>query len=159
MMLHVIDTTTLSNFALIKRPELVQIALKGQGVTTAVVLAELKVGESLGLIPACDWSRLPVVQLTPAEDSLYEKLRLVLDDGESSCLAIAMTRQAVLVTDDRQARRLAGEGEIWISGTIGLLLILIHDGHLAPLKANAMLAEMIAHGYRSPVSDLLALLE
>jgi len=67
-MLHVIDTTTLSNFALIKRPELVQIALKGQGVTTAVVLAELKVGESLGLIPACDWSRLPVVQLTPAED-------------------------------------------------------------------------------------------
>jgi len=44
-------------------------------------------------------------------------------------------------------------------GIIGLLLMLIGDRHLAPLKANAMLAEMIAHGYRSPVSDLLALLE
>ena len=44
-------------------------------------------------------------------------------------------------------------------GIIGVLLMLIGDRYLAPLKANAMLAEMIAHGYRSPVSDLLALLE
>lgn len=159
MALHVIDTTALSNFTLIERPELIQIALRGEGVTTAVVLTELKVGESLGLIPACDWSRLPVVQLTPAEDSLYEKLRRVLGDGEASYLAVAMTRQAVLVTDDRQARRLAVEGEIWVSGTIGLLLMLIRDGHLVPLEGNAMLSEMIAHGYRSPVRDLLALLE
>lgn len=119
----------------------------------------MKAGESLGFIPVCDWSWLPVIELALDEISLYEKLRLVLDDGEASCLAIAKSRQAVLVTDDLQARRLAGEEKIQVSGTIGLLLMLIRDEHLTLQEANAMLSEMIARGYRSPVRDLLALLD
>lgn len=156
MTLHVIDTTTLSNFALIERPELIHAALKGEGATTSVVYAELKAGESLGAIPVSDWGWLPIIRLTSTETGLFRQLRLVLDDGEASCLAVAITRQAVLVTDDRQARRIAGAENILLSGTIGMLRILVRDGHLTRREANALLEEMITLGYRSPISNLPA---
>lgn len=159
MALHILDTTALSNFALIERPELIHVALKGEGATTTAVRAELSAGESLGFIPVCDWSWLPVIDLTSAEYGLYERLRLVLDDGEASCLAVAMMRQAVLLTDDFQARRLAKQEEIQISGTIGLLLMLVRSEHITLREANIMLSEMIQHGYRSPVSNLNAFLD
>lgn len=159
MTLHVIDTTALSNFAFVERPELIHAALKGEGVTTPVVYDELKAGESLGFIPVCDWSWLPVIQLTLAEYGLYEKLRLVLDEGEASCLAVAKSRQAVLVTDDLQARRMVNGEKILVSGTIGLLLTLIRAENITLREANVMLSDMIARGYRSPVRDLLTLLD
>lgn len=83
----------------------------------------------------------------------------MLDDGEASCLAVAMMRQAVLLTDDFQARRLAKQEEIQISGTIGLLLMLVRSEHITLREANIMLSEMIQHGYRSPVSNLNAFLD
>jgi predicted nucleic acid-binding protein len=45
-----------------------------------------------------------------------------------------------------------------ISGTLGLLLLLVEQSHLALAQANSMLTQMIASGYRSPVTSLEELL-
>lgn len=155
MTLHVIDTTTLSNFANQTPGTHTCRAERGRSHNRSC-LCELKAGESLGSIPASDWGWLPIILLTSKETGLFRQLRLVLDDGEASCLAVAMTRQAVLVTDDRQARRIAGAENILLSSTIGVLRILVRAGRLTRMEANVILEEMIARGYRSPISNLPA---
>lgn len=55
-----------------------------------------------GLLDKCD------VQ-SPDEADLFVRLATRLDDGEAVCLALAITRRWILATDDRRARRLAGQ--------------------------------------------------
>ncbi len=62
-----LDTTILSNFAHVQRPDLVQTALEETAATTAVVMAELRRGEELGLVTRVDWAWLQLLNLTAAE--------------------------------------------------------------------------------------------
>ena len=77
-----------------------------------------------------------------------------MDPGEASCLALAVSRGLVLVTDDLAARQLAQERDVLLTGTIGILLTLVRDGSLPLTEANAILAEMLERRYRSPVDHL-----
>ena len=89
-----------------------------------------------------------------AEHQLRAESDLLLDPGEASCLALAISRGLILVTDDLAARQLAQERDVPLTGTVGILLALVRDGALSLTEANAILAEMIERRYRSPVDRL-----
>ena len=154
MILSLLDTTILSNFAHVQRPDLVQVALGDQAATTPAVLAELQQGEALGFVPRVDWRWLPILTLTAAEQAQTIAYQHILDAGESECLAVAVLRQGRFLSDDLAARRLAQATDIAISGTIGLLLLLIGRKHLSIPEADRLLATMKQQGYRAPVTSL-----
>jgi predicted nucleic acid-binding protein len=151
--LSLLDTTILSNFAHAQRPDLVQSALGDQAVTTATVLAELRQGEALGLVPHVDWRWLPALTLTAEEQALAVHYQDILDAGEAECLAVAVTRGCHFLSDDLAARRLARAYHVTISGTLGLLLYLVHQSHLTA-AADTLLDLMRQHGYRAPITSL-----
>jgi len=149
-----LDNTVLSNFSAVERPELVRLALGEVAATVEEVYAELQAGIRLGKLPACDWSWLPVLSLSESERATYERLRERLNAGEAACLALAAARGYRVFTDDRDAREIAADMRIPISGTLGLLTRLVDRGFLSLQEADGLLARMISAGYRSPVARL-----
>ena len=81
----VLDTTILSNFAFVRRPDLLLLALGEDAATTSIALSELRSGETLGLVPRCDWRWLRLVTLTEEEQDLAASYDTRLDAGESAC--------------------------------------------------------------------------
>lgn len=154
MIKTILDTTLLSNFAHIQRPDLLRLALGGQAVTTATVLAELRLGVASGWVPRCDWSWLTVVALNDEEQAQVAHYTAVLDQGEAECLAVAKQRAWTFASDDLSARRLAQQEGVAVSGTLGVLQKLVAMHLLTLDEADAHLAVMVGRGYRTPVRSL-----
>lgn len=153
-MILLLDNTVLSNFALVNRIELLTNAFGNQIATTSQVLDEFEDGVARGRLPETllDW--LEILDLEAEEESLFRELLARVNAGEASCLAIAAQRNGRVLTDDRDARKLAAQLKIPISGTLGILLRLVHINVLALSEANDILGQMIIGGYRSPVEKL-----
>ena len=154
-----LDNTVLTNFALVGRTDLVMRLWPTAACTTSSVLDEYGAGAASGLLPADAWTDLPVVTLTEEETAFAASLSPRLGAGERTCLAVALHRQGLLVSDDLDARRAAREHGVPKTGTIGILVLCVRRGHLSREEANALLTEMIALGYRSPVASLDPLLD
>jgi predicted nucleic acid-binding protein len=152
-MLALLDNTVLSNFAIVHRADLIRAALE-EAATVTHVLDEYRAGVLRNRVPPVDWSWLSVNTLTDEEQGLFEKLASHLNIGEAACLAVAATRGGRIVTDDRDAREIAAQMRVPVSGTIGLLIRLVSTGVLSMPQADELLAEMISHGYRSPITSL-----
>ena len=159
MSLAILDTTILSNFAHAQRPELIHTALGESATTTAAVIAELRQGEALGFVSRVNWRWLPLIDLAADEERLAETYLAVLELGEATCLAAAVTRQARFFSDDLAARRLAQAKGLPVSGTIGLLLALIRREVVTLAEGDGLLATMMWQGYRSPAVTLRVYLE
>lgn len=153
-MIALLDNTVLSNFTLIKRADLVQLALGEDVATTQAVWDEFQAGIDNGRLPLQDWSWLPILALTAEEKPLYHLLTRRLNAGEASCLAIAAHRGCRVFTDDQDARELAGIRHIPVSGTLGLLLLLVDLKIISPADGDNLLIGMISSGYRSPIASL-----
>lgn len=151
--MKLLDTTLLSNFAHIERLDLLALALPDAS-TTPQVMAEIQQGEAAGRLPPGDWNWLTIVALTSDEQVHFERLRQVVDDGEASCLAVTLTRSGTLFSDDRDARRYGQQLGRPVSGTLGVLALLVRGQHLTLAQANAHLQAMIQAGYHSPVNAL-----
>jgi predicted nucleic acid-binding protein len=95
-----------------------------------------------------------LVPNSAAEHRLQSEFDQLLDPGEASCLALAISRRMTLVTDDLAARRLAEKRKVPLSGTLGILIALVRDNAFSLKEANTMLATMIQRHYRSPVDRL-----
>lgn len=149
-----LDNTVLSNFALTRRMDLVRIALGNNIATTTAVLDEFQAGTIRGLLPQTDLTWLTIIELSAAEQVLFQELLVRVNAGEAACLAAAAHRSGRLFTDDRDARTLAARLQIPVSGTLGILHRLIQIQVLTLSEANALLGEMISQGYRSPVANL-----
>ena len=106
-MIVLLDNTVLSNFALVGEPNLLQETLGENAATTSQVMDEFLTGVKKGRVPATNWDWLRVLELSEPEQPLYEQLLRQLNAGEASCLAIAARRQGRILTDDRDARKLA----------------------------------------------------
>jgi predicted nucleic acid-binding protein len=162
---YIFDTTVLSNLAAVERLDLLEKRYRTVGLTTVEVSDELRRGFQAGYgylenvlqkIQATSpggWLRIATPE-SVAEHRLRGEFDLLLDPGEASCLALAISRGLVLVTDDLAARQLAQERGVVLTGTVGILLALVRDSSLSLTEANAILAEMIARRYRSPVARL-----
>jgi predicted nucleic acid-binding protein len=149
-----LDNTVLTNFALAGEADLVLRLWPGRACTTPSVLDEYVAGAAVGVLPADAWAGLPVVTLTQDERAFAAGLSPRLGAGERTCLAVAVYRQGLLVSDDLDARRAARQRDVPTTGSVGILIRCVQRGHLARDGANHLLAEMIAQGYRSPVADL-----
>jgi predicted nucleic acid-binding protein len=166
---YIFDTTVLSNPAAAKRLDLLEKRYRKVALTTVEVSDELRKGLQAGYeyledalrqiesIGPDGWLRI-VAPESAAEHHLRGEFDLLLDSGEASCLALAISRGLILVTDDLAARQLAQERDVPLAGTVGILLVLVRDGLLPLPEANAILAEMIERRYRSPVDRLDELL-
>lgn len=153
MIAAVIDNTVLSNFAHIEQPQLLAAAFD-HPLTVEAVLAELTTGVRLGRIPSVIWSWLPIIELTQEERASAEKLSQTLGQGESQCIALAVTRGWMVLSDDRDARRTAQAMGVVVSGTLGALMNLVRGQSLSLSEADECLLVMKQHGYRSPVDSL-----
>ena len=151
-----LDTTVLGNLARIGRIDVLRLALP-DAVTTPQVLVELEKGRESGYLPAGPGEWPPAVNLAPQEEARMAGLRSILGDGEASCLAVLLERGGALFSDDLDARRYAQRQGIPVSGTLGVLVLLVEQGHLTLAQADNCLRRMIALGYRSPVKSLAAL--
>lgn len=158
-MIVLLDNTVLSNFALVERTDILQTTLGTDAATTPQVMSEFRTGVARGKIPessSVEW--LPVLALSSAEEKLYQSLQRRLNAGEAACLAVAAHREARVLTDDRDARVLAGRMKIPISGTLGVLVRAVRTEQLKRTEADELLRQMIARNYRSPVESISELL-
>lgn len=162
---YIFDTTVLSNLAAVGRLELLQKRYSEVALTTVEVSDELRRGLQAGYgyledalqqiqtINPGGWLRIAAPE-SAEEHQLRGEFDLQLDPGEASCLALAISRGLILVTDDLAARQLAQERYVPLTGTIGILVALVRDDVLSLAEGNGILAEMIERRYRSPVSRL-----
>jgi predicted nucleic acid-binding protein len=158
--LVLLDNTVLSNFALVAAPTKWVLDLWGRGIvaTTEAVWREYQTGVSRRHLPADVWHGLPVLTLTVEEGMLLKTLPAGLGHGERSCIALAVSRGALFASDDLDARKIASALTVPVTGTVGLLVLGVRRNSLGRQQANQLLAEMISHGYRSPVTQLDELL-
>jgi predicted nucleic acid-binding protein len=149
-----LDNTVLSHFSTVRRPDLVRAAFVEQVGTTGQAYQEMRDGVAIGKIPAGDWDWLVRVALTPVEQVQFETFHEHMGAGEASCLAVARERGYRLATDDKDARRLARQLNISLTGSIGILAALVKQGQIPLVEGDRFLHEMVAAGYRSPVAML-----
>ena len=157
-MTTLLDNTVMSNFAIVERPDLLIIAFGSTLATPQQAFDELTVGVRIGRLPDVDWQWLPVWTLAPKEIPHYQQFLRHLNAGEAACLAIAIIRKCRVLTDDRDAREMARNLQIPLSGTLGALIRLVDLHYFSLDKADALLHQMIAAGYHSPVTSLQSLL-
>lgn len=151
--LVVADTTVWCNFAHAGQPRLVPAAYPGVA-SPQQVFDEIALGQRLGHLGNFDRRFIRRVELTRAETTRAQALEGTLGPGEAACLAVAASRGVAVLTDDRNARAVAGSLGIEVSGTLGVLLHLVEIGGLSLAEADTLLAKMIQAGYRSPVASL-----
>ena len=87
-----------------------------------------------------------MVELTPQEAAVPQRSLHVWD--------VAHAREGLLVSDDADTRNTTRRLGIPISGTLGILALAVRRQLLTLNQANALLADMIAAGYRSPLEKL-----
>jgi predicted nucleic acid-binding protein len=162
---YIFDTTALSNFASAGNAGLLESRYRGVAFTTMEVTDELRRGVKAGYaylesvlqqvetINSGGWLRI-VVPSTSDEHRLRSEFDQFLDIGEASCLALAVSRKMILVTDDLATRRLAEKWKVPLSGTLGILIALVRTNALSLKEGNAILEEMIQRKYRTPVERL-----
>lgn len=153
-MIALLDNTVMSNFTVVQRPDLLRLAFGDGLATPQQAFDELKAGINAGKLPNVDWQWLPVWTLQDVEMPHYSQLLQRLNAGEAACLAVALERHCRVLTDDRDARELARRLQIPLSGTLGVLVRLTDIQHLSVDEADHLLHNMIAAGYRSPVTSL-----
>jgi len=92
----------------------------------------------------------------PSELSRYSKLSKNLDSGEAATIVAASCNNGVVVTDDRDARRIARNKEnLKITGSVGILLHSISQNSKTVQEADRLHEKMIQKAnYFSPISSL-----
>ncbi|MCL0072151.1 hypothetical protein M1N49_00490 [Thermodesulfovibrionales bacterium] len=161
----VVDTTVLSNLARVNRIDLlkklhVQIVLPSQ--VHEEILKGIAAGysflEEADKVVEADWVKLAVLE-DERERTLFRNLLDIVGYGEAAGIAIAKERNLVFFSDDRKARRVAQDQGVKISGTLGMLELLVEEGKLSIGEADEILSKMIQGGYRSPIQSLKELFE
>lgn len=164
----IINTTVLSNFAVIEQIDLLR-KLFGTLHLPTEVYEEINIGLEEGYlfyktIPEFIYPIKPDGWLKLTSFANNAELRDLanlpsgLHAGESACLVIAKHRNWLFLTDDLYARKIARRWQIRISGSLGCLVLAVEKGYTDLLTANKFLAQMIQSGYYSPYPDLTPLL-
>ena len=153
-----VNTTPLSNFAVIGRLDLLIAGLDNLSpITTIYVRQEFLRGVKKGLFRESNIQWLEIVKLSSKEEIIYQNLCQRFGKGEASCLAIALERKITLATDDMKARKLILQFGGSVIGTLGILKRLTDKGILTITEGDKILGFMINEGYFSPIKTLLEL--
>ena len=152
----VLNTTVLSNFAQVDHVEL--LLDLPRLVTVAAVQEELEAGAETHLYIehalAVLEDGIPVLTPSSSAEKLEEELLETLDPGEAQALAVAEAADGMVVTDDGDARATAKQRGVELTGSIGLLVRFVEDGHISEETADEYLKRWIDEaGFRSPARD------
>jgi predicted nucleic acid-binding protein len=152
----VLNTTVLSNFAQVDRAEL--LLDLPRLVTVDAVREELEAGAEthpyVNHALAILGEEIPVIAPSTSAEKLEEQLLESLDPGEAQALAVAEVADGIVVTDDGDARTTAKQRGVDLTGSIGLLVRFVEDGHISAETADRYLKRWIDEaGFRSPARD------
>jgi predicted nucleic acid-binding protein len=155
----VFDTVSLSNFLLSESIFILENRYRRKAIITSQVYDEISAG--FGKYPKLKPIDVLIknnifkpCSLTEKERKLFSDLIGHLGKGEASCIAIAKERSAIVVTDDRTARRQCLKMEILVTGTVGILKASLLDGSINRNQADDILKKMIESGFYSPVRSI-----
>lgn len=83
-------------------------------------------------------------------------MRPAASAAEDGCGRAASERGWSVAVDDRAARRIAEEdlGADRLTGTVGILVAAVRQGHSTRNEADALLTPMVAAGYWAPVTSI-----
>lgn len=159
----VFDTVVLSNFLIADAAQILEKRYQGEGVITLEVYNEIAAGipqiKSLGDIDRLIENKIfSVCSLRPKEYEHFKQMISFLGKGEASCIALAKARKAIVVTDDRTARKQCTNIKIPLTGTIGILKASVLDHLITLEQANGTLTKMITAGFYSPVNSIADIL-
>jgi len=77
----------------------------------------------------------------------FEHLKLILDAGEASAIALALeTANSILVIDEKKGRKVAADMNVTIIGTLKVLLIAKNKGVIDSVKS--LIEELQIHSFR-----------
>ncbi|MBD3244028.1 MAG: hypothetical protein GF331_25770 [Chitinivibrionales bacterium] len=160
----VFDTVAVSNFLLTDSVAVLRSRYAGKALLTWQVYDELGAGVARrpplkAIDRHIDEGLFTLATLTREEHDLWLALIPSLGRGEASCIAVAVRRTAVVVSDDKTARRRCADHGVSCTGTVGILRAAVRDNQLIMDTADGILARMIEAGFRAPVqriSDLTA---
>lgn len=152
----VLNTTVLSNFAQVDHVEL--LLDLPRTVTVEAVREELEAGVEthVHLEHALAFLGVEIPVITPSSTvkKLEQQLLESLDPGEAQALAVAAVADGMIVTDDGDARAIAKQRGVGLTGSIGLLVRFVEDGHITAATADEYLDRWIdGAGFRSPARD------
>ena len=155
----VFDTVSLSNFLLSDAILLLKTRYRKRGVITSETFDEISSGiaeyPKLNQVDSLiDNKIFKLINLSRTEHEHFRKLIGHLGKGEASCIAYAKEQRAIVVTDDRAARRQCAIMKIAVTGTIGILKASVLDGHATLDQADELLQKMIKAGFYSPIRSV-----
>ncbi len=154
------DTVVLSNFSLAGRLDLLLTRYAKRLCATPQVVEELLAGMQAGhgaLEEVVRQVRTSVIRTVavPLDDLVvYQDLRRTLGAGEASSIVVARPHGGIVATDDMAARHACARLALKVTGTIGILLAAVRDGGIPLPEAERALADMVEHGFYSPVRRL-----
>lgn len=158
----VLNTTVLSNFAHVDHVEL--LLDLPRLVTVDAVQTELDEGSETHhyLEQALDVleDEMPVVTPSSPAQEREEALLETLDPGEAQALAVAEEAEGMVVTDDGDARTIADQRGIRLTGSIGLLVRFVENDRITAEVADTYLKRWIDEAsFRSPARDFRRFLD
>ena len=153
------DTVSLSNFLLSESIFILENRYRRKAIITSQVYDEISAGilkyPKLKLIDGLIKNKIfKLCTLTEKERESYSELIGHLGKGEASCIAIGKEQSAIVVTDDRTARRQCSQMGILVTGTIGILKASLLGGSINMNQADDILQKMIRAGFYSPVRSI-----
>jgi predicted nucleic acid-binding protein len=156
----VFDSVTLSNFLLSDSIFILAKRYHKRGIITWQVYDEISAGISeypklKQVDKLIEDKTLKLVSLSRKAYQHFVQLIGHLGKGEASCIAFAKERAAIVVTDDRSARKQCSMMKISVTGTVGILKASVLDGHISLEQADESLRKMIKAGFYSPVSSIV----
>jgi len=133
-------------------------------VTVDAVREELEAGAETHLYIehalAIVGKEIPIITPFASAEKVEEQLLETLDPGEAQALAVAEVADGMVVTDDGDARATAEERGVNLTGSIGLLVRFVEDGHISAETADSYLKRWIdGAGFRAPAYDFEVFLE
>jgi len=98
----------------------------------------------------------------PKKSDLLETLNMMLDQGESEAIVLALEMNLKLIIDEKKGRKIAINQGIKIIGLLGVVYLNVVKGFMSTAQAKEFMAEAVEHGYRinqKLVGDLFLQLE
>ena len=155
----IFDTVALSNFLLPESVFILERRYGKQAIITSQVYDEIAAGmREYRLLKdvdkLIDAKIFKLVSLSRKEHKNFLELIGHLGKGEASCIAFAQEHVAIVVTDDRTARKQCSAMTIPFTGTVGILKAAVLDGKITLPLADDILLRMRNAGFYSPVGSI-----
>ncbi len=155
----VFDTVALSNFLLSDSIFILENRYRRNGRITWEIYDEISAGmveypKLKQIDRLVDDQIFKLVSLSRQEHEHFRELIAHLGKGEASCIAYAKERNAIVVTDDRTARKQCALMKIPVTGTIGILKASVFEEQIPLDQTDEVLTKMIEAGFYSPLRSI-----